>query len=191
MAARSTLAFIACLAIPLGTRAGAQDSPLVVLSRPGAWQGVSQMIGFMDRLWFVNSVKFRNHNSADLYSYDPVAGDTRYERHLFSQDAGDPVVSSGLLYWPFEDARFSAGRGEYAVTNGRLWRWRVLPEGQVFHLHAMAGRGKTLFAATSAWRGGLQRSADGGESWKIIYDHPTPIGRVSLLTSLALLGDTL
>ena len=30
-------------------------------------------------------MKFRNHNSADLYSYDPVSGDTRYERHLFSQ----------------------------------------------------------------------------------------------------------
>ncbi len=191
MTVRSTLVLIACLAIPLGTRANAQDSPLVLLSRPGIWEGVSQMIGFTDRLWFVNSVKHRNHNSADLYSYDPVVGDTRYERHLFSQDAGHPVVSSGLLYWPFEDARFSAGRGEYAVTNGRLWQWRVLPEGQVFHIHAMAGRGKTLFAATSAWRGGLQRSDDAGESWKIVYDHPTPAGRVSRLTSLALLGDTL
>jgi formylglycine-generating enzyme required for sulfatase activity len=149
------------------------------------------MIGFMGRLWFVNSVKFRNHNSADLYSYDPVSGDTRYERHLFSQDAGDPVVSGGLLYWPFEDARFSAGRGEYAVTNGQLWQWRVLPEGEVFHIHAMAGRGRTLFAATSAWRGGLQRSDDRGTSWEIVYDHPTPAGRVSRFTSLALLVDTL
>jgi formylglycine-generating enzyme required for sulfatase activity len=185
------LVLIAYLAILPGNPASARDAPLVVLSRAGIWEGVSQMIGFMDRLWFVNSVKFRNHNSADLYSYDPVSGDTRYERHLFSQDAGDPVVSSGLLYWPFEDARFSAGRGEYVVTNGQLWQWRVLPEGEVFHVHAIAGRGRTLFAATSAWRGGLQRSDDRGASWKIIYDQPTPTGRVSRFTSLALLGDTL
>jgi formylglycine-generating enzyme required for sulfatase activity len=191
MTARSIFVFIACLTILPGVPAGAQDAPLVVLSRAGIWEGVSQMIGFMGRLWFVNSVKFRNHNSADLYSYDPVSGDTRYERHLFSQDAGDPVVSGGLLYWPFEDARFSSGRGEYAVTNGQLWRWRVLPEGEVFHVHAMAAHGTTLFAATSAWRGGLQRSDDGGASWKIVYDHPTPAGRVSRFTSLALLGDTL
>ncbi|GEM_PF-591530 len=191
MTARSILVFIAYLAIFPGVTASTRDAPLVVLSRAGIWEGVSQMIGFMGRIWFVNSVKFRNHNSADLYSYDPVSGDTRYERHLFSQDAGDPVVSSGLLFWPFEDARFSAGRGEYAVTNGQLWQWRVLPEGEVFHVHAMAGRGTTLFAATSAWRGGLQRSDDGGASWKIVYDHPTPAGRVSRITSLALLGDTL
>ncbi len=191
MTARSILVLIAYLAILPGNPASARDAPLVVLSRAGIWEGVSQMIGFMGRLWFVNSVKFRNHNSADLYSYDPVSGDTRYERHLFSQDAGDPVVLNGLLYWPFEDARFSAGRGEYAVTNGQLWQWRVLPEGEVFHVHAMAGRGKTLFAATSAWRGGMQRSDDRGASWKIIYDHPTPTGRVSRFTSLALLGDTL
>jgi sulfatase modifying factor 1 len=191
MTARSISVLIACLAILPGNPASAQDATLLVLSWAGVWEGVSQMIGFMGRLWFVNSVKFRNHNSADVYSYDPVSGATRYERHLFSQDAGDPVVSNGLLYWPFEDARFSAGHGEYAVTNGRHWQWRVLPKGEVFHVHAMAGREKTLFAATSAWRGGLQRSGDSGASWEIIYDHPTPAGRVSRFTSLAFLGDTL
>jgi formylglycine-generating enzyme required for sulfatase activity len=191
MIARSIFVLIACLAIPLGPRASAQETPLVLLSTPGIWEGVSQLIGFRDRLWFVNSVKFRNHNSADLYSYDPITGESRYERHLFSQDAGDPVVSNGLLYWPFEDARFSAGRGEYAVTNGHSWQWRLLPEGQVFHVHAMAGRDKTLFAATSAWRGGLQRSDNAGASWKIVHDYATPAGRVSRFTSLAFLGDTL
>ena len=191
MTTRATLVLIASLAIAPSMPASAGNAPLIVLSRPGIWESVSQMIGFMGRLWFVNSVKFRNHNSADIYSYDPVSGDTRYERHLFSQDAGDPVVSNGLLYWPFEDARFSAGRGEYAVTNGQLWQWRLLRDGEVFHVHAMAGRGTTLFAATSAWRGGLQRSENGGASWKIIYDHATPAGRVSRVTSLALLGDAL
>lgn len=191
MTARSILMLIACFVLPLGARASAEDTPLVLLSTPGVWEGVSQLVGFGGRLWFVNSVKFRNHNSADIYSYDPTAGESRYERHLFSQDAGDPVVSNGLLYWPFEDARFSAGRGEYAVTNGDLWQWRVLPEGQVFHVHAMAASVNTLFAATSAWRGGLQRSDDAGASWRIVHDYPTPAGRVSRFTALAFLDDIL
>jgi Sulfatase-modifying factor enzyme 1 len=160
---------------------------LVVISRPGPWSGVSGLIGFGARLWFVNSVKFVDHNSADVYSYDPKTGQTRYEWHLFSQDAGDPVVHRDLLYWPFEDPRFSAGHGEYAVTNGPEWRWRLLPDGEVFHVHAMMASGKALFAATSAWRAGLQRSDDGGISWRIVYEHPTPAGRVSRLTSLAVL----
>ena len=194
MNARTLLVLVVCAAcqiIASGPRASTSDAPLVVVSRPGVWEGISQLIGYRDRLWFVNSVKFRNHNSADLYSYDPKTGDTRYERHLFSQDAGDPVVTGGLLYWPFEDARFSAGRGEYAVTNGRDWRWRVLPDGQTFHVHGMAARGSTLFAATSAWRGALQRSDDGGGSWEIVHDHPTAAGRVSRFTSLAFLDGTL
>ena len=66
MTARSILVLIAYLAILPGNPASARDAPLVVLPRAGIWEGVSQMIGFMGRLWFVNSVKFRNHNSADL-----------------------------------------------------------------------------------------------------------------------------
>lgn len=186
-----SLAMIACLAVRASLAASAHDVSLVPLSTPGEWEGVSQLIGYRGRLWFANSVKFRNHNSADLYSFDPASGETRYERHLFSQDVGDPVVAGGLLFWPFEDPRFSAGRGEYMVTNARQWQWRLLPDGQVFHVHAMAARGETLFAATSAWRGGLQRSDDAGESWRIIHDHPTPARRVSRFTSLAFLGDTL
>ena len=75
-------------------------------------------------------MKFVNHNSADLYSFDPVSGKARYEKHLFSQDAGEPVSSHGLLYWPFEDSRFSPGHGEFMVTNGRDWGWRVIPKGR-------------------------------------------------------------
>ncbi len=165
--------------------------PLVPLAQPGPWSGVSGLIGYGPRLWFVNSVKFTDHNSADVYSYDPVTGRSRYERHLFSQDAGAPVVAGGLLYWPFEDGRFSTGHGEYLVTDGRAWGWRLLPRGQVFHIHAMAAHGGALFAATSAWRAGLQRSDDGGVTWRVLYDHPTPPGLVSRLTTLAALGSNL
>jgi formylglycine-generating enzyme required for sulfatase activity len=165
--------------------------PLVPLARPGPWSGVSELIGYAGRIWFVNSVKFVDHNSADVYSYDPSLGQTRYERHLFSQDAGEPAIANGLLYWPFEDARFSTGRGEYMVTNGRDWQWRILPDGEVFHVHAMIAHRGNLFAATGAWRAGLQRSKDGGITWEVIYDHPTPPRSVSRITTLAILGDTL
>jgi hypothetical protein len=142
MTIRSIIIIAAMFVASLPGRGSTEPPVLVMLSQPGPWSGVSGIIGFDGRVWFVNSVKFRNHNSADIYSYDPVSGRTRYERHLFSQDAGDPVVAGGLLYWPFEDARFSAGRGEYAVTDGQRWTWRALSEGDVFHIHAMAALGK-------------------------------------------------
>lgn len=167
----------------------AQSLPaLVPLARIGPWQGVSALIGFRGRLWFANSEKFVNHNSADLYSYAPGEAGPRYERHLFSQDAGQPLVTGGLLFWPFEDSRFSTGHGEFMVTNGRDWRWQPLPEGEVFHIHAMIANGGALYAATSAWRAGLQRSDDRGRSWRVIQDYPTPPGRVSRFTSLAVLA---
>lgn len=184
-------ALVLTLAAVLRAGVAFAPPPLVPLAQPGPWSGISGLIGYGARLWFVNSVKFVDHNSADVYSYDPRTGDTRYERHLFSQDAGEPVVAGGLLYWPFEDARFSTGHGEYLVTNGAEWGWRVLPEGQVFHIHAMAASGGALFAATSAWRAGLQRSDDAGAHWRIEYDHPTPPGLVSRLTALAVLDGTL
>jgi hypothetical protein len=73
----------------LATPARAGDA-LVPVARPGPWPGVSGLIGYAGRVWFVNSVKFVDHNSADIYSYDPATGAARYERHLFSQDAGAP-----------------------------------------------------------------------------------------------------
>ncbi len=180
-ASRTLAALALLLAFPPPASA---TEALVPLVQPGPWSAVSGLIGYGGRLWFVNSVKFVNHNSADVYSYDPIDGAVCYQRHLFSQDAGDPVVADGLLYWPFEDARFSTGRGEYMVTNGRDWQWRALPDGRVFHVHAMAAHGGTLYAATSAWRAGLQRSDDGGASWRVVYDHPTKPGLVSRITTL-------
>ena len=126
--------------------------PLSALARIGPWPAVSALIGYRGRLWFVNSVKHADHNSADLYSYDPKSGDPRYERHLFSQDAGRPAVSGGLLYWPFEDARFSVGRGEFMLTNGRDWQWRSLPYPRVLHLHTMLSHRGILYAGAGGRR---------------------------------------
>ena len=163
----------------------------VRLASPGPWSGVSGLVGYSGRIWFINSVKFVDHNSADIYSYNPANGETRYERHLFSQDGGQPALANGLLYWPFEDSRSSTGHGEYMVTNGRDWQWRILPDGEVFHVHAMIAHRGALFAATGAWRGALQRSSDGGITWQVIYDHPTPPRSVSRITTLAILNDRL
>lgn len=160
------------------------ETKLVPLAEVGPWPAVSELVGFGDRLWFVNSVKYVDHNSADVWSYDPRTGKIRYERHLFSQDAGNPLAKGGRLYWPFEDPRFDSGWGEFMVTDGVRWQWRVIPNGLVFHAHAMAAIGNTLYAATSAWQASLQRSDDGGLTWRQIYLQPTPQRVVSRGTEL-------
>lgn len=175
-------------ALPIPEVEGAQ--PLPVLARVGPWPAVSQLVGYRGKLWFANSVKGVNHNSADLYTYDPGTGGLRYERHLFSQDAGDPVVAGGLLYWPLEDSRFSLGWGQFMVTNGQGWELGTIPTAQIFHTHALARQGQRLVAATSAWRGGLQVSSDRGISWRAVYDHPTQRGRVSRIVTLATLSNS-
>lgn len=168
----------------------AYSDPIVRLVHSLPWPGVSSLIGYRGRLWFANAVKFVNHNSADLYSFDPGTGTARYEKHLFSQDAGDPVVSSGLLYWPFEDSRFSPGHGEFMVTNGRDWGWHVIPHGRAFHTHTMAAASGTLYAAISAWSAKIAVSRDAGATWSLHYKYPTPQGKVSRITSLAVLDNT-
>lgn len=165
----------------------AGEESLPVLARVGPWPVVSQLIGYRGRLWFVNSVKGVNHNSADLHSYDPAGKAARYERHLFSQDAGKPLVADGLLYWPFEDARFSTGVGHFMVTDGSAWRLGTIPSARIFHTHALAASDGHLIAATSAWRAGLQVSD--GERWRQAYDHPTPAGRVTRIIALVALED--
>ncbi len=143
------------------------------------------LIGYGERLWFSNSVLFTNYNSADVYSYDPATGGVRYEAHLFTQAVGDPAVLNGLLYWPFEDPRSSTGRAEFMVTDGVRWNWLLIPHWQAFHLHALHEDNGTFVAATSAWRGVLHRSHDGGSTWETIYEHPSPSRQVSRFTSLA------
>ncbi len=160
------------------------DEALAVVARVGPWPVASGLIGFAGRLWFVNSVKYGNHNSADIYSLDPVGGAPRYERRLFSQDGGRPAVFGGRLYWPFEDSRFSLGMGHYLVTDGRDWGLGTIPTADIFHVHAMAGDGERLYAATSAWRGGIDVSDDRGVTWRRVYEHPTRSGRVSRFVDL-------
>ncbi len=169
--------------------AATAQEPLPVLARVGPWPEASNLIGYQGRLWLANSVKWRNHNSADIYTYDPASGDLRYERHLFSQDAGRPAILDGLLYWPFEDNRFSLGWGQFMVTDGTDWRFRTIPTGQIFHSHAMTVVGKRLVAASSAWRAGLDVSDDGGLTWRRIYEHPTPDRQVSRIVDLFTVGN--
>ncbi len=162
-----------------------------MLAQPGPWSAVSGLVGYGERLWLVNSVLFVNHNSADIYSFDPKTGVVRYEAHLLSQGAGQPAVADGLLYWPFEDARSSVGRGEFMVTDGRRWAWHFLPQGQVFHVHAMIAHEGAIYAATSAWRAGVQRSDDGGRTWRVHYEHASAPRTVSRFTTLAAFGGEL
>ncbi len=167
----------------LAAAASAQEA-FPRLARVGPWPVVSRLVGYEGRLWFANSVKGRNHNSADVYSFDPETGGLRYERHLFSQDAGRPLVADGLLYWTYEDGRFSLGWGGFLVTDGERWRAGTVASAEIYHVFAMAQLGDRLVAATSAWRAGLQVSEDQGRSWRAVYDHPTPDRRVSRITDL-------
>ncbi len=171
-------------ALAAAPKAPARD--LVVVARVGPWPILSALIGYRGRLWFANSVRYPDHNSADLYSLGLAAGDVRPERHLFSQDVGTPVVAGGLLYWPYEDPRPSVGWGHIAVTDGDKWRLRVMPGSPpMFHVHAMENMAGRLYAATSAWRAGLHVSTDGGLRWRRIYDHPTPRRQVTRIVALA------
>lgn len=161
-----------------------QNSPLVKLVGGLPWPGVSSLIGYRGKLWFANSVKFVNHNSADLYSFDPANRKLRYEKHLFSQDAGHPVVANGLLYWPFEDSRFSPGHGEFMVTNGDDWNWHLIPKGRAFHTQVMQAQSNRLYAGISAWVAKIVVSEDSGTSWRVFYTYPTPDRRVSRITAM-------
>jgi len=169
----------------------AGEPVLEVRARVGPWPVISRLIAYKGRVWFASSVKWRNHNSADIWSLDPVQGDVRYERHLFSQDAGIPLVHHGLLYWPFEDNRFSIGWGMIEVTDGLNWQPLVVPTAEIFHTNALVSRNDQIVAITSAWRAGLQMSGDLGRSWTQLYDHPTPKGRLSRLRDPVVLHDEL
>lgn len=178
-----TPAFLLCLFTAMlasvAVSTAASDSGWEVRARVGPWPVVSQVIGYRGRIWFANSVKGRNHNSADLWSLDPELGDVRYERHLYSQDAGVPLVRRGLLYWPFEDSRFSLGWGMIQVTDGTAWRPITVPTARIFHSDSLVPWQDRLLLVTSAWRTGFQTSDNLGGDWQALYDHPTPQGRLS------------
>ena len=123
-----------------GAHAAAPEM-LPVLAHVEPWPVASQPILFRGRLWFANSVKGVDHNSADIYSLAPGSAEPRYERHLWSQDAGEPAVMDGLLYWPSEDSRISGAWGEFQATNGEGWRTGFIPREFIFHIHTMVAAG--------------------------------------------------
>lgn len=127
MSAVFALAAMLTLDSPL---AFAQDGVrLVRLARVEPWPAVSGLIGYRDRLWFANSVKFRDHNSADIYSYDPKTGAVRYERHLYADfnrrsqpppDAvGDDVIGRDRVARAVVAAQFA---GKAVVLDAELER---------------------------------------------------------------------
>ncbi len=152
------------------------------------WPGVSHLIAYKDRIWLVNSQPYRDNNSADIYSYSVADNSIRYERSLFSQDTGAPVIFEGLLHWPYEDPRRSAGSGEYAVTDGTNWEWRAMESGSVMHVHAMNVCDGDLVAATGSWTGQLHRMQQNGK-WQVQYDYPAATNRFSRIVSVDQLGD--
>lgn len=157
---------------------------LDVLSQVGPWPIASRLIGYRGKLWFANSVKGRNHNSADIWSYNPKSGETRYERHLYSQDAGHPLVYGDLLYWPFEDALQSAGNGIVEVTDGKTWKPLVIPNPPIYHTSQLLEWDNGLLAITGTRNAGMQLSKDAGRTWQEFYIHPTPSTHVSRLKEM-------
>ena len=155
------------------------EPELQIRARIGPWPVISRLIAYNGRLWFANSVKGRNHNSADIWSLDPSRNDARYERHLFTQDAGKPLIHNGLLYWPFEDSRFSIGWGMLEVTDGKNWQPAILSSAEIFHTSSLVEWNDRITAVTGAWRFGLQVSNGAGYKWHELYNHPTPDGQVS------------
>ena len=154
------------------------------LLEPTVWEAVSNLIEYQGSLYAVGSTVYVNHNSGDIYRFDPWRGELRYEAHLFSQDAGQPTVSGHWLYFPAEDSRFSAGFGEYYVTDGRTWRWVQARDAQAFHFHAMADHGGKLYTGAAEWNGLLYASEDRGAHWELVYSHPTPEKRVTRINNL-------
>lgn len=168
---------------------GHAETPLVRLSTPGPWPGVSHLIAYDGSIWLVNSEPFANFNAADIYRFDPTSRSVRYERGLASQDSGEPTVFHGRLYWPFEDPRSNASLGEYAVTDGRTWQWHTFTEGEALHVHAMQACRGELLAGTGGWDGALQISKDGGPTWQEAYRVPDAKDTLSRITSLGTFGE--
>lgn len=158
----------ALLSLQVSAQSEAQDIRRVASFEQ--WPGVSQLIAYNDRLWFVNSQPYKDSNVADIYSISTDDLSPRYERSLFSQDTGNPVVYNGLLHWPFEDPRRSAGTGEYAVTDGSNWEWRIMQSGSVMHVHAMNVCDNQLVAVTGSWTGQLH-VLEPDNQWRVQYDY--------------------
>jgi hypothetical protein len=175
--------------VALGSTPLLAQTPLVRLTTPGPWPGVSQMIAYDGKIWFANSNPFENFNAADIYTFDPATRETRYERGLFSQHIGRPAIYHGALYWPFEDPRSNLALGEYAVTDGDNWALNIFTTGITLHVHAMEICNAALIAGTGGWVGGLQMSPTGGDDWREIYQMPATGENLSRITDVRAIGD--
>ncbi len=165
------------------------QTPLVRLTTPGPWPGISQMIAYNGKIWFANSNPLENFNAADIYTFDPATRETRYERGLFSQHIGRPAVYRGILYWPFEDPRSNLALGEYAITDGDNWALNTFTAGITLHVHAMEACKSLLMAGTGGWVGGLQMSPTGGDDWREVYQVPATGENLSRITDVRAVGD--
>ncbi|WP_337660663.1 hypothetical protein [Anderseniella sp. Alg231-50] len=169
----------------------ARADTLKALAHIGPWPVASQLIGYQNRLWFATSVKGVNHNSSDLWSLDMATGATRYERYLFSQDAGIPTVHQDLLYWPYEDMRDGSGWGAASVTDGTRWSRFHVPTLRAFHLHSLRPWKGTLVGTTAAYTAGLHVSADNGSTWQMLTEFKPRVGRFVRLTEIGVENDNL
>ncbi|HSJ95814.1 MAG TPA: PQQ-binding-like beta-propeller repeat protein, partial [Myxococcota bacterium] len=160
------LVLLGLLALGCGPGAADEAAPLLPLHEVGPWPWTSSLVAYRDRLWLANSDRTRDCSCADLYSFDPAAGAIVYERHLFSQSVGRPIVHGGLLYWPYEDSRWNLGVAHVGVTDGERWRLLAIEYAQpLTHATAMASDGTTLWLATANPGLRLFASRDGGLSW--------------------------
>jgi hypothetical protein len=66
----------------------------------GPWSGVPGLVGYGGRISFVNSVKLVDHNSADMYFYDPTAFDASA-----CESAGHWPQHGGIALCPVMDCK--------------------------------------------------------------------------------------
>lgn len=165
---------------------------LTVLARPGPWPVADRSIVYQGKIWFSTAVKGVDHNSADVWSYDPASRKLRFERYLFSQDTGHPVVHGNLLYWPHEDMRVGLGAGIVSVTDGRNWRDLVIgTDDHMMHTHAAAEWQGKLVAAMAGWNSVLAVSDDAGGHWRVLVNDAPKTGSFHRYNDIAALGDRL
>lgn len=186
------LHFIAGLALASLAYTGAHAAELAVLARPGPWPVADHLIAYRGQIWFSTAVKGVDHNSADVWRFDPATQAAFHDRYLFSQDTGRPAVHAGLLYWPHEDMRIGLGAGVASVTNGTEWRNLFVPSSDhMMHTHALVPWGSGLVAAMAGWNSVLARSDDAGRSWQILVNDPPQSGAFHRYNDVAVLGDRL
>ena len=161
-----------------------QPVQLDILTRTGPWPVASRLIGYNGRLWFANSVKGINHNAADIWSIDLASGAKRYERSLFSQDAGLPLVYDGLLYWPLEDALLAFGDGIMSITDGEDWARMTIPGSPIYHSYEALDWKDDLLALAAAGDTALHRKITGQNDWQQIVRHTAPRGKIARLKEL-------